>query len=265
MAHDIVRGPYDGPPVLVLETREEMWRFMVGRFREISERAIRERGRFSAALSGGKTPEDLYIELGLVGQDMEWRNIHVFLVDERFVPLGDARSNYGMIKRTLLDKVPIPAANVHPIETEESDLRTSALKYEADVQRFFGTGPGTIPAFDMILLGIGQDGHTASLFPGLSDLRVGSRLVREVEALPESVARVTLTLPVINHGRTVFFLVTGKAKADMVRRVVEERDPGLPASQVLPVEGELFFVCDGEAASMLDKGLGRAKTAHSRG
>ncbi|MGD0657417.1 MAG: 6-phosphogluconolactonase [Syntrophorhabdales bacterium] len=265
MAHDVVRRPYGRPPVLVLETREEMWTFMVGRFREKSERAIRERGRFSAGLSGGKTPEDLYLEMGRVGQDTEWGNIHIFLVDERFVPLGDDRSNYGMIKRTLLDKVPIPAANVHSIETEESDLRTSALNYEADLQRFFGTGPATIPAFDMILLGMGQDGHTASLFPGLSDLRVEKRLVREVEATLGTAARVTLTLPVINHGRTVFFLVTGKAKAGIVRRVVEERDPDLPASLVAPLEGELFFVCDGEAASMLDKSTGRAKTAHSRG
>jgi 6-phosphogluconolactonase len=265
VAHDVVRGPDDSPFVLVFESREQMWTFMVGRFREISERAIRERGRFSAALSGGKTPEDLYLEMGRVGQDMEWRDIHIFLVDERFVPPGDDRSNYGMIKRALLDRVPIPAANVHPVETEESDAHTSARKYEADLQGFFDTGPGTIPEFDMILLGMGQDGHTASLFPGLPDLRLERRLVRGVEATPESVARVTLTLPVINRGRTVFFLVTGKAKADIVRRVVEEREPGLPASQVLPVKGALFFVCDGEAASMLDKGRGGAKTAQSRG
>jgi 6-phosphogluconolactonase len=264
VAHDVVRGPDDGPSVLVLENRQQMWTFMVGRFREISERAVRERGRFSAALSGGKTPEDLYVEMGRMGQDMEWRNIHIFLVDERFVPHGEGRSNYGMIKRTLLDKVPIPAANVHPIETEESDPRTSARKYEADLQRFFGTTPEATPEFDMILLGMGQDGHTASLFPGLPDLRLERRLVREVEATPESVVRVTLTLPVINHGRAVFFLITGKAKAGIVRRVVEEREPGLPASLVLPVEGALFFVCDGEAASMLDKGLGWAETAHSR-
>ncbi len=265
MAHDLVRGPDDGPPVLVFERREQMGAFMVGRFREISERAIRERGRFSAALSGGETPRDLYLEMGRVGQDMEWRNIHIFLVDERFVPRDDERSNYGMIRRTLLDKVPIPAANVHPIETGEPDPRTSARKYEAHLRRFFGAGPGTTPELDMILLGMGQDGHTASLFPGLDDVRLEGRLVREVEAAPDSVARVTLTLPIINRGRTVFFLVTGKAKADIVRRVVEERDPCLPASQVQPAGGALFFVCDREAASMLDKGMGWAKTAQSRG
>ncbi len=145
MADDVVRGPDDGPSVLVLENREQMWAFMVGRFREISERAMRERGRFSAALSGGKTPEDFYLEMGRVGQDMEWRNIHIFLVDERFVPRGDDRSNYGMIKRTLLDKVPIPAANVHPIETEESDLSDIGPEIRSRPAKILRYGSGGYP------------------------------------------------------------------------------------------------------------------------
>ena len=261
MAHDITKGSSGRPPVVVLERKEQAWAFMVDRFREISERAIGERGRFSAALSGGKTPEDLYLEMGRLLKDLEWKSIHIFLVDERLVPPGDDRSNYGMIKRTLLDMIPMPAVNVHAIATEGVDPPTSARKYEADLQGFFATGEGNIPELDMILLGMGEDGHTASLFPGLPDLAAENRLARGVEAGPGRIARVTLTLPVINCGRAVFFLVIGKAKAGIVKRVAEEREPGLPASLVQPGEGRLFFVCDGEAASMLDKDPGRSKTA----
>ncbi len=225
---------------------------MVDRFRKIWEKAVSERGRFSVALSGGTTPKDLYMEIGRKGSAWDWKDIHVFLVDERFVPPTDDRSNYRMIKESLLDCIPIPAANVHPIDTGQTDPRASAKAFEAGLMRFFDTGKGGVPAFDLIMLGLGEDGHTASLFPGLPDLRSDTHLVRAVEPAGERVARVTLTLPVINNGRNVIFLVTGETKARTVRRAVQEQDPNLPASLVQPREGTLFFVCDRDAGSMLD-------------
>jgi len=261
VAHHVVEGSGKGRHLLVFESKEPMWAYMVGRFRELSDEAIGEAGRFSAALSGGKTPEGLYLEIARKGQDMAWKSTHIFLVDERFVPFSDERSNFGMIRRTLLDRVPIPGANAHPIETERADPPASAREYEAALRGFFASAEGNIPKFDMILLGLGEDGHTASLFPGLADGCAEKQLVRGVEAAGERVARITLTLPVINRGRTVFFLVTGKGKAEIVRRVVREREPGLPASLVEPEGGALFFVCDRDAASLLEEGAGKARTA----
>jgi 6-phosphogluconolactonase len=260
VAYEVIRQPDHGRQVLIFESKEQVCRFTVDRFWEISERTINEWGRFSVALSGGKTPQDIYVEIGRVGQGMDWRAIHVFLVDERFVPPDDDRSNFRMIKKTLLDAIPIPVANLHAVATEETDPRTSAKGYEAELMKFFGTGPGSVPAFDMILLGMGEDGHTASLFPGVPDLQNDKRLVRAVEPAGARVARVTLTLPVINGARNVFFLVTGETKARTVRRVVEEQDPTLPASLVRPLEGALLFLCDREAGSLLDIDKGEAKS-----
>ena len=251
MAHPMMRGSSDARHVLVFEKREQVWQFMEERFREIGEGAVGERGRFSVALSGGKTPKDLYVEIAGQGRDMHWKDIHVFLVDERFVPRSTEMSNYGMIEKNLLQHVPIPDGNIHPIGVKGGDVNAWAAAYEEELLQFFGILPGSVPAFDLVLLGMGEDGHTASLFPGMPDVRNDRRLVRPIEAAGERVARVTLTLRVINSARNVFFLVTGEAKAQAVHRVVDEQDPSLPATLVLPENGALFFLCDAEAGSML--------------
>jgi 6-phosphogluconolactonase len=239
----------EGREILVFPTKEEMGRFVADRFRETSEKAITGQGLFSVALSGGKTPAGPYGEIARIGRGVDWKKVHVFLVDERFVPYDDERSNYGMIKKSLLDSIPIPSANVHPVATE-GDPPTSAEAYESELRGFFTAGRG-VPAFDMVVLGMGEDGHTASLFPGKPHSVDDGHLVRAVGPDEEGLSRVTLTLPVINRGRLVLFLVTGMAKAGTVARVVEGSDPTLPASLVRPVEGELLFLLDREAAFML--------------
>jgi 6-phosphogluconolactonase len=253
VAHDLTRESDRGRQVLVFQNKADIYRFVTDRFLDLSKRAVVEHNRFSVALSGGKTPIDLYTEIGRLEQGIDWKSIHLFLVDERVVPLDDSQSNYGMIKGRLLDAIPIPTTNVHAV-AYETDPSTSARKYETELKKFFDVGPGGVPAFDLILLGMGEDGHTASLFPELPDLQNDDRMVRAIEPSGERVARVTLTLQVINHGRNVFFLVTGQAKARIVRRVVEEQDPSLPASLVRPVEGALIYLLDGEAGSMLSTG-----------
>ncbi len=236
----------DGVEYLVFENSEKIERFLGDRWREISWAAVKERGRFCAALSGGETPVGFYRHLaGLKG--LPWDKTHIFLVDERFVPPSDADSNYRMIRETLLSKIPIAPRNVHPVSTAELSPEISAEQYEEELKILFGLSTTEVPEFDMILLGIGEDGHTASLFPGSEVLKEEKRLAVPVRPTPGLHDRITLTLPVLNAARNVFFLVTGKNKAGALKRLIDERDRTLPASMVEPSRGSLSFVMDKEA------------------
>jgi 6-phosphogluconolactonase len=252
VAHELIRGPGKARRIIVFPTREETLRFMSGQFQILSRRAISEKGMFAAALSGGTTPTGFYEDLRLNGGSLDWTAIHIFLVDERFVPPTDRQSNYRMIKESLLDGVPVPAANVHLIPTGDGDPSTCASEYEETVVRFFRSGGETRPVFDFIVLGLGEDGHTASLFPGSEAALEEKHLVRAVAAAKERLARISFTLPLINEGRHLFVLATGKAKATVMKRVAEDGDRTLPAALVWPRQGELTFVCDSEAASLLN-------------
>jgi 6-phosphogluconolactonase len=237
--------------VRVFGSKADLFTFMADRFCRASDAAIRARGCFAAALSGGHTPVGLYTEIARIGRAVDWKRIHVFLVDERLVPYEDGRSNFGMIKKRLLDAVSIPGENVHPVPVDHADPHVCARIYEDDIRAFFHTSPGDMPRFDLVLLGIGEDGHTASLFPGMPPFGDITHVVGAVAEGRGRTGRVTLTLPVINNAREVVFLVTGKGKAPIVRHVVEERDSRLPASLVAPAEGRLSFFCDRDAASEL--------------
>ncbi len=252
MAHELIQDPDSRRNILIFQKKEEMWPFMTERFGELAKRRILESNRFSAALSGGNTPVDLYVGIGQVCRNLDWKAVHLFLVDERVVPYTDERSNLGMIKKSLIDSIPIPPTNVHAISTR-TDPPGSAKMYEDELTSFFRLVPGSVPEFDLILLGLGEDGHTASLFPGLSDLENDSRLVRAIESDGQQIARISMTLRTINHGRSVFFLVTGGAKAKTVLRVVEKEDRSLPATLVRPVKGDLFYILDKEAGSLLSQ------------
>jgi len=240
-----------GRMVLVFESASELFSCMTSKFREISSAAIAERQAFAAALSGGETPAGLYREIADAKGAFDWEKIHIFLADERFVPPADSRSNFAMIKATLLDQVPIPAENVHPVPFERSDPDFCARLYEDGIRAFFRILPGTFPAFDLIMLGLGEDGHTASLFPGTDIPEERVRMVRAVPPSGGRTARITLTLPVINNARNVIFLVTGRRKAEILKRLVEGGDAGLPAARVAPEAGEMRIMCDREAASLL--------------
>jgi 6-phosphogluconolactonase len=240
--------------VLIFETGDEMANFMVERWSELSGHAIKSRGSFTAALSGGETPVLFYRRLAAEGARLQWDRIHLFFVDERFVPLDSADSNYRLLSETLLENIPIPAANIHAICTGETDPLSSARKYEEEMKGFFMLPAEGIPEFDLVMLGIGADGHTASLFPGNVALCDTRHLASAVILDKNRHDRITLTLSVINNARMVVFLVTGKTKASVFRDVVERRDHHLPASLVATEKGSLLFLADAEAAQYLGSG-----------
>lgn len=241
----------DKREILIFENSGEISNFAVEKWREISGEAVKDRGRFAVALSGGKTPVGFYQKLAGFKNDLLWDKTHVFLVDERFVPFDDAESNYGMIKDKLLSQVKIPAENIHPVSTGEDTPPAAAEKYEKDLRGFFGLNDGEFPKFDLIMLGIGEDGHTASLFPGTSSWTENKRLVIEVSLNRLKNKRVSLTLPVINNAKNIIFLVASANKAGVLKEIIEGEENPLPASQVKPEKGKVFFLLDKRASVCL--------------
>ncbi|HXX81805.1 MAG TPA: 6-phosphogluconolactonase [Thermodesulfovibrionales bacterium] len=234
------------PDYLVFDTSEEMWHYMGKMWKEISAKAIAEKGHFSAALSGGKTPTGFYQYLS--GKYLQWKKTHLFLVDERFVPWDSPESNHRMLHENLLNRIQIPQENIHPIETGQSSPDISAKKYEEELRRFFRLNEGGLPEFDLILLGIGEDGHTASLFSGTTALKETKRLVVPARPGAALMDRISLTLSVINNAWNVVFLVSGHRKRGVMKKIREGRDTTLPASMVNPERGKLLFLMDREAA-----------------
>jgi 6-phosphogluconolactonase len=216
--------------------------------------AVEQRGRFSIALSGGSTPRNLYTLIAAnASASLPWDKMFFFWGDERHVSPDNPDSNYRMAKESLLSKVPIPGANIFRVPAENPDVSAAAEAYEQTILKFFAVNPGEFPRFDLILLGMGPDGHTASLFPETEALREKSRLVRAnwVEKLKTS--RITFTLPLINAARCVTFLVSGIDKAPALHEVFEGNAPGdkYPSKLVSPSEGKLIWFVDRAAASEL--------------
>ncbi len=237
--------------MIVFDDAAKMADFFIEEWRRISTDAVARRGYFAVALSGGRSPVPLYRALAARHDIRAWGKTHFFLADERFVPATDADSNYRMLRETLLNAVDIPAPNVYPVSTELPDTESAARKYEEKLISFFGLGGGELPVFDLVLLGLGADGHTASLFPGSRALQEKRRLVEAAILGDIRHDRVTLTLPVINRAKNVLFIVTGKEKAEVLHEVAEKRNAALPASSVAPGNGRLLFLADGDAASCL--------------
>jgi 6-phosphogluconolactonase len=231
--------------------QEEISAFLQQRWKEVSTESIRRKGFFAVALSGGNTPVPFYRSMAETRIDLPWEKTHLFLADERFLPLDHPDSNYRLLKQTVLNMRQLPPENVHPVPVDTAGLQDSAERYEQDLIRFFNASPGRLPCFDLILLGIGEDGHTASLFPGSAALNEGSRFAAPVVLDSVRHHRITLTLPVINHADNVLFLVTGENKASVVRKVVCREDLSLPASRVRPESGNLDFILDEDAGSQL--------------
>lgn len=238
--------------IIILENAEKVAEFTAVKLMEIAEIAIAGTGRFTLALSGGRTPVTLFQKLAELQKPLSWDRIHIFIVDERFVPFDSEESNFGMIHRTLLSRVDIPEENVHPIQTDTGSPRDSAEKYEEELRSFFRTQLNEFPKMNLILLGMGKDGHTASLFPGTAALHETVRPAVAVSSGEQTKRqRISITLPLINHAENIIFMVSGKQKAAVVRDVVEKEIDSLPASQVRPGKGNLFFFLDEEAGSLL--------------
>ena len=226
------------------ETTEALYDHAAGLFVRIGAGAIEARGRFLVALSGGQTPRPLYERLGSPAYSLDWQKVGVFWADERSVPPTDPRSNYRAAREVLLDRVSVPPDQIHRVEGELDPL-AAADAYEVELHRVFGADG----RLDLILLGIGADGHTASLFPRHQALTETERWVVPVHTSAEPPWRVTMTLPLINNARHVLFLATGTEKAAAVRDVVDGKP--LPASLVRPADGTVAFLIDEEAASLL--------------
>ena len=217
-------------------------------------------GRFAIALSGGSTPKLLHRQLGSepsVRSRMPWDNIHFFWGDERHVPPDDPQSNYCMARETLFNSAPVPAQNIHRVHAEEPDAAFCAEKYECELFSFFGLEPGQMPRFECIMLGIGPDGHTASLFPGTDALHEKMKLVvaNWVEKLQTH--RITMTAPVLNNAALVIFLVSGKEKAGVLKEILEGdyRPDLLPAQLIKPENGKLLWLVDQAAAGCLSDAI----------
>jgi 6-phosphogluconolactonase len=240
------------PQVQILGSTQELFRAAATEFCEIAPRAIRERGRFTVALSGGSTPRGLNQELvANFSLRLPWEKVFFFWGDERHVPPDSADSNYRMANETLLSKLPIPDDHILRICTELPDAGKAAQAYEQTLQTFFRTAPGTFPRFDFVLLGLGSDGHTASLFPGTAALNETQHLVvaNWIEKL--KAFRITFTYPVLNHAANVMFLVSGGDKAEIVAQALRVPSAGLPCQKVRPVDGELFWFLDAAAGAKL--------------
>lgn len=219
----------------------------------IASEAIAARGRFTLVLAGGSTPRRLYARLAAAGQaGVDWPRVHVFFGDERCVPPDDPASNFRMAAETLLDAVPLPRGQVHRIRGED-DPALAALAYEQEIRRTFRSA--TPPAFDLVLLGMGDNGHTASLFPGVAALREQVRWVVPQYVEVMHTWRVTLTLPLINAARHVVFLVEGAGKAQTLREVLRGpyQPDVLPAQLIQPAAGRLQWLVDAAAASRLEE------------
>jgi 6-phosphogluconolactonase len=239
------------PEIRILNAPADLFQAAAIEFVALALHAVQSNGRFSVALSGGSTPKSLYTLLASGSiPNIPWENIFFFFGDERCVPPDHADSNYRMARETgLFAKV----ANDHVFRvcTEANDADNAALDYEQTLRTFFGVRPGEFPRFDLVLLGLGPDGHTASLFPGSAALNEKSRLAVANWVDKFHTYRITVTLPVLNRAACAMFLASGADKANIVREVLENENADLPSQKVRPADGRLTWLLDRAAASDL--------------
>lgn len=239
---------FDDPEALA---REAARRFVAG-----ASRAVDGGGVFRVALSGGRTPLEAYRVLASdpFRYSIHWPSVELFWGDERFVPHDHPDSNYRAAREALLGALPIQAAQVHPIPTDTVSPQAAAVAYQDRLRRLFGVEEGRPVRFDQVLLGLGEDGHTASLFPGALPEAAPETLVAAVERPGDACPRVTLTLNVLNAAREVIFLVSGEAKAAVLERVLRTSrpDPALPATLVQPTRGKVIWLVDRAAAGRVE-------------
>ena len=239
--------------IRILTTPQELFAAAAEEVVHAANQAVTERGRFTIALSGGSTPKNLFNLLATNAKSsLPWDRTFFFWGDERHVGPTDPDSNYRMADEAMLSKVPVPAGNVFRIPAENPDAAAAAQAYEQTLRKFFQMETG-IPKFDLILLGMGPDGHTASLFPGTAALQEKSRLVVANWVDKLKTHRLSFTLPMLNAAREVAFLVSGVDKAPVLKIVLEDDAPGeqYPSKLVRPTDGKLIWLVDRAAASSL--------------
>ena len=248
-SHDL-KSP--DPEVRVLADIDEVARSGAELFSQAAGQAVTRYGRFAVALSGGSTPREMHrllAERPFVDR-IPWDSSHLFWIDERLVPYNDPASNFGTAEGDFISRVPVPRENVHPMPIAHPPERAAAA-YQATLQNFFAAKP----AFDLVYLGIGEDGHVASLFPAKDHPETPDRWVLADKDGRPSVWRVSLTLTVLNQAKHIVFLACGSSKASIVRRVFENHGQRLPAQQIAPHSGKLTWLLDKAAVSLLSKPL----------
>lgn len=253
------------PRFEVLPDRDAVAREGADRFVDSARAAIDARGIFRVALSGGTTPAAVYPVLAAEPRvsRVDWSRVEFFWGDERAVPPDDPESNFGLAYRLLISKLPnVRPDRIHRMPAEATDLDAAALAYESELRLAFGARGDEPPVFDLIWLGLGPDGHTASLFPGSRALRITDRWVAANWAPARQMWRMTLTYPVINAAREILFLATGENKANAIRHIRRGRSP-LPAARV---QGRrVVWLLDAAAAGEVSAGTERLREGGSRG
>jgi len=240
------------PRVHVLRDLEAISHKAANIFVSLFESSAAAQGKFTVALAGGSTPKRLYALLSSrrFRHKVDWPHVHFFWGDERCVPKEDPESNFKSAYDLLLSKVPVPAENIHRMKGEK-DPAQGARDYEEDLRKFFGTRGW--PALDLIILGMGEDGHTASLFPASKSLAEKLRLVVPIYMKKHKIHRITLTLPVLNHAAQILFLVAGHAKADVLQKVLQggREKERYPAGLIHPGPAHILWLIDRETARKL--------------
>jgi len=234
----------------IFKDLKEISQFVAWKWKKETSSAIRNNGRFNVALSGGRSPVKIYQHLASLKETLPWNKTHIFMVDERLVPFDSPDSNFGMINEKIIKPVFLPKENAHPISICDN-TETSAEPYENSIREYFAIRNGEIPVFDFVMLGIGEDGHTTSLFPKHDALREKKRLAVSVEYAQAKHKRIGLTLPVINNARVIIMLMTGENKTEAIKGVLSRTNNDLPASLVKPMHGDLYYLLDEEAAARL--------------
>ena len=243
--------PVNKREIIICRGIDDLAQQAAAEFAKLAQSSLREKRRFAVALSGGSTPRALYSLLATpeFTRQISWPQIHLFWGDERCVPPDNPESNYRMVREALLAKTEIPPDNIHRMAGEK-EPHIAAAEYEEELRDFFQLAPNAFPRFDLILLGLGEEGHTASLFPSSEALQETKRLVVATYAAKLNAHRLTLTLPVLNHGAVVLFLIAGASKAPIVTEIL--RDDGqaarFPAARIQPVDGRLVWLLTEDAA-----------------
>jgi 6-phosphogluconolactonase len=240
------------PQIIIRDSLSELAGTGADIFASSAKETAINKGRFVTAISGGATPGPMHrlLSVGPYLSEIPWSKTHIFWVDDRCVPVSGTASNYGEARRHFLDMVPIPPDHIHNISVDVPP-EEGALRYEGELIKFFGLKRGEFPVFDLIFTGIGTDGHTASLFPKSSALEENEKLVLSVKGGDPMVHRLTMTLPVLNNAKKIVFLVSGKNKSEILRDLLMQRQKGLPAGLIKPANGEIIWLVDREAASLL--------------
>ncbi|MGO9124570.1 MAG: 6-phosphogluconolactonase [Terriglobales bacterium] len=238
------------PELRIFETPVDLFQAAAAGFARLASDAVQKSGKFSVALSGGSTPKRLYTLLASGAfSNLPWDKTYFFFGDERHVPPDHPDSNYRMANEAMLSRA--PTANVFRVPAEMEDSNAAASAYQQTLRNFFRLGFGDFPRFDLILLGLGPDGHTASLFPGSAALEENKKLVVASWVEKFKTHRITLTFPVLNQAACVMFLVSGADKAGILREVLENPQAALPAQRVRPTNGRLVWMVDRAAAAGL--------------